>query len=375
VLLAGLFLGLFVGTTSADSSSKTPEQLFQEAIAAHQRGDDDTAIRDYREILKVQPNSMETHANLGVLLAGKKQFGEAIREYEIALKLAPDNQAMKLNLALAYYKQGQWKAAADLLEQLHRSQPPDVRVAVLLADCDVHLNDGTQAIDVLSPVEAAAPDNLDVEQAMGTALLMTGKLQEALQRLHKVADGKHSAPAYLQAGKTALQLNQFEVAKRDAESAEAIDPNLPGIETLKGQALQYVLDNAGAIAALRKAVQQNQSDFDAQVTLGALLNEERENAEAQDHLKRAVELKPDSTLAHYELARAEQATGDLNATLRELQWVTRTEPGWLPPHVMLAAVYGRLQRPEDATREREIVDRLRAEDQKKENSGLALPSQ
>ena len=52
--------------------------------------------------------------------------------------------------------------------------------------------------------------------------------------------------------------------------------------------------------------------------------------------------------------RDESAASDLESIAREV-------PAWLQPHVVLATLYYRLNRPSDGLREREIVARLTAE--------------
>jgi chorismate mutase len=52
----------------------------------------------------------------------------------------------------------------------------------------------------------------------------------------------------------------------------------------------------------------------------------------------------------------------------------RDEPDWLVPHVELAALYYRLNRPEDGAREKKIVDRLTEEErQHKSKSHIITP--
>ena len=42
-----------------------PEQIFREAVAAQQRGDDQTAIAKYQALIKLRPEVAEVRANLG----------------------------------------------------------------------------------------------------------------------------------------------------------------------------------------------------------------------------------------------------------------------------------------------------------------------
>lgn len=360
----------------AAAQATSPEKLFEEAVAAQQRGDDTSAIAKYRELLKLRPDVSEARANLGAALARQGRYDEAIEQYRAALQ-KEDSPALKLNLALAYYKKGDPANAAKQLKGLLASNPGDARVATLLGDCHVRLGQDAQAIAVLSPVAAAHPDDLGVEWLLGAAQIRTGHPREGLKRVERVARQGQVAEAYLLAGQTRLKLNEFEPARDDAEAALRLNPQLAGALTLRGTVLQYLGDNAGAIDVLRKAIAANPKDFDAHLTLGAVLTTERDLDGARQHLERALELRPGSTLARYELARVKRTQGQLEDAVKDFEMVVREQPGWAQPHLELATLYFRLQRPEDGQRERAIFDRLSAEEQKKGKPAgpvTALPS-
>jgi hypothetical protein len=61
--------------------------------------------------------------------------------------------------------------------------------------------------------------------------------------------------------------------------------------------------------------------------------------------------------------------GELESAVQDLEKVTRADPGWLQPHVELAALYYKLHRPTEGQRERAIVDQLMAGQQKREQAG------
>ncbi len=370
------WLGLVVlCATVAWGQTQNPQELFHAALAAQRRGDDAAAIRNYQTLLKLRPDVMEVHANLGAVFAHAGRYGDAIKEYDEALRLKPENEAIELDLALAYYKQNDCEKASPLLAKLNGSHAEDVRPAVLLADCEVRSHQARRAVEILQKPLTANPDNVDLERAMSSALLAGGDLGEAFKLLQQLAQTSNDARDYLRAGQLALQLNQFERAKTDAQAAERLNPHLAGVETLKGQALSYVLDEDGAQSALELGLKDNPDDFDAHVTLAAILSSKRDLPNAMSHLKKALELRPKSTLVRYELGKTEQASGDLPAAVSDFEQVEHEDPNFLPSHVALTALYARLHKPEDAQRERKIVDDLNAKEQQKENpSSAPVPS-
>src|SRR5882757_2226429 len=139
-----------------------PQQNFQDAAQAQQRGDLVLAVSKYQEVIRLDPNVVAAHANLGVVLVSLGRFDEAITQYHIALAEAPGSPALQLDLGLAYYKRGDFAGAAAQFASLHKEDPSDLRAATLLGNCQVQLGLVGQAVALLEPLEKANPDNLDL---------------------------------------------------------------------------------------------------------------------------------------------------------------------------------------------------------------------
>src|ERR1700743_1134720 len=123
-----IVVAFLIAAGIAGAQSTDPQQLFRDALAAQQRGDDALAIAKYREILKHYPDSVEVRANLGAALAKLNRYDEAIEQYRAALA-KKENAGLRLNLALAYYKKEAWREAAQQLNTLRASQPDNLRTA------------------------------------------------------------------------------------------------------------------------------------------------------------------------------------------------------------------------------------------------------
>lgn len=346
-------------------SQTSSEQLLRAAIDAQVRGDYDAAIRDYRKVLILQPNMVEAKVNLAAALVHVGQFDEAISLYQAVLPSIREKNAVQLNLALAYFKKGDFENARHQLEPLHQAQPNRVQVATLLAAALVELNKADAAVAVLEPLEKANSQNLDLKYALGTALIKSGKPREGVTRVEEVAESGHSADAYMIAGKALLDLNENERGQHDLDVALSLNPKLPGIQTLAGKARDKTGDKSAAEAAFRDALRINADDFEANLYLGAILEERRELDEAKIYLDRALKLRPADSMARYESAMLESMMGHYEVAAQQLEQLTKDDPNWLEPHIQLAAIYYKLRRSEDGAKERQIVERITAEQQKK----------
>ncbi len=358
-----LFACLGAAHAQSPAHKPDPDAILKEAIDAQQHGDFETAVRDYRELLKLHPNEVEARVNLGAALVHLGQYDAAIAEYRAALPSLTDKSGVLMNLALAYYKKGDFANARQQLESLHKTKPNDIRIAILLGDTQLRLGDYSAAVTMLTPLEPANAQNLDYEYVFGSALIRSGQRREGVARIEKVAQAGNSADAYLLAGITLLQINEFEQARRDLEAALRLNPTLPGLYTLVGNARDKTGDVKAAEEAFRSALERNPDDFEANLYLGAILYKRRELEEAKPYLDRALRLNPSSSMARYEMAMLESASQNYEAAVRDLESLVKDDPHWLDPHVELATLYYRLHRPEDGAKERQIVDQLTAEQQ------------
>jgi tetratricopeptide (TPR) repeat protein len=354
------FLLASIGIHAQDAKS---DEILKAAITEQQNQQYDAAIRDYKKVLKIHPDMVEAKVNLGAALAHVEQYDEAIEMYQSALPFLSYKDPVILNLGLAYYKKRDYPNAHEQFEVIHKTQPNDARIALLLADTNLHLNKVKDAVAILEPLAAANSQDMDFEYVYGSALIAAGRRQEGVPHLEAVAEATHSADAYVIAGESLLALDEFEHAKTDLEAALRLNPKLHGIHTLVGIARDKTGDTANAEAAFREALKINPDDFQANLYLGAILYQRRELLEAKPYLDRALKLNPSDNMARYENAMFKNASGEYDSALAELEQLEKSAPDWLEPHIALATLYYKVHRPEDGARERQTVDRLTAEQQ------------
>ncbi len=357
--LAALFILSLACTALAQA--RDPQQLFQEAAEAQQHGDAALAVRKYQELLRLHPEVIGAHANLGLVLVSLARFDEAVAQFRAAVALAPGDRSLRTNLAMAYYQKGDLPNAIREFSSLLKEAPGDIQTATLLGNCYVREGHPAQAVSLLTPLAASHPDDVSLQLTLGWALVRAGRTKEGLERIDQLAQQTNSAEAYMGAATAQLRLEALDQARRNVDAALRLNPHLPGLHTLSGMIAADFGDYVGAEAAFEKELEANPNDFQAQLHLGSVLYSQRKLDAAREHLERALEIAPASSQALYDLALVERAQGHMEAAVKDLEKVVGTDPQWLEPHVELAALYYRLNRPQDGAKEKQIVDRLASE--------------
>jgi tetratricopeptide (TPR) repeat protein len=297
-------LGLVLCISTLSGQTPPTGCALDRAVQFHQSGDFPAAIREYQACIAAEPNRAEARSNLGAILAKQGRYQEAIEQYQAALKVAAPEivSRLRFNLALAYYKSFQIPEAVSELERLHNTQPGDLNIALLLADCRLRTGEFKQAIDLLIPLEASEPDQAALDYVLGMALIRDGRIAEGQVRVNRILGRGESAEGHFLLGSALFTAGDFPAAAKELSKAAALNPNVPSLHSYYGQALLFTGDPDGAIEAFRKELAANPNDFDANLQLASILSHRGRPEEARPLLERAVQVRPGSREARDALA-------------------------------------------------------------------------
>jgi tetratricopeptide (TPR) repeat protein len=355
------------------------DSAFARATRLHESGDIEGAIRGYQAILASNPGRADVRSNLGAAYSRLGLYENAIEQYKRALASDGRNQTIRFNLALAYYKAAWFTEAAGELGQFLAATPRDIperqNAVLLLADCQLRLGEYKKVIELLSPVADVDLYNRAVAYTLGSALIGDNQVKRGEELINRVFGGEDSAEARLLLGSILLLADDGPGAIKEIERAIELNPKLPTLRAWYGRALMRMGDVDKAKAAFKGELADNPNDFDANLFLGVLVKRDDLLNEALSYLSRATRLRPRDQYARYHLGAVYASLGKLGDARPLLEGVVKEYPEFTEAHVLLASVYYRLNRKEDGDREREIIQRLNAEQQAKQPGAQDAPAQ
>jgi len=366
-----LGLALFAARAVCAQSGESATEAFRRAVALHQAGDFDGAIREYRAALALDPSNFQARSNLGAALAHTGHYEEAIAAYREALEIAPHAIAnpLRLNLALAYYKSGQLLDAVRELEGVRREVPGDLQATMLAADCYLRLGELQRVIDLLSPLMSAHPDERGITYMLGMALIRSGQVEKGQVLVDAILSDRNSAEAHFLLGSVAFMANDYPNALKEFAKAIAVNPDLPSLQSYNGQALLFTGDPDAAAAAFRKELASDPNDYDSNLRLAEILSRRRQYAEARPLYERALRVRPGSAEAGYGIAELDLAELQPERARQRLEKLVAQWPQYAEAHRGLAAADEQLGRSAEAGRERALAAQLDAG-----SGGLAVGS-
>jgi tetratricopeptide (TPR) repeat protein len=337
------------------AQDSSPEDTLRQAMELQQAGDLEGAVQGYRQFLAARPKEAAVQANLGVLLAHLGRFDEAIGEYKKAVTLDPQNGDIVRNLGLAYYKSGRIAEAEGEFAKSHELSPDNLQTILLLADCQLRMGEHRDVIKLLTPIEADHREELAIAYLLGTALLHEGQIAEGQKRVDRILSKGDSAEARFLLGNQMFAAKDFPAAVKQLASAIELNPSLPGLQSLYGQALLNTGDPDAAAEAFRKERTSDPNQFEANLFLAQILTSRSQWKDAEPLLQQALRVRPDSFAAALELAAVHAETGKLTEARSELEALEKKWPKSAVVHQRLSEMDGKLHLTAEATREKKLA--------------------
>ncbi len=273
-------------------------------------------LEERLEALAVSSGSYLRRANRA-LMGGR--LSEAVEAYRAAVEAAPDHVAARRNLALALVRLGRVDEAIEELERALESDPEAVRVHFDLGNCYRAKEAREKAIAAYRRAVELDPELTQARFSLANILGETNRWAEAAVELEKVLErqGDHRRARYLAAmaahylGRSRQALAQLEALVEEQPDDIVARQGLVAIHVGRKQPMR-------ALAVYREALEL-ELPADAELALlGAAAKlswRHGRRAEAVELYRRAVELAPDSSAAHTDLANVLQLAGQREAAV------------------------------------------------------------
>ena len=354
------------GSKNAPSvtTSQTSDELIKHLRAAetHQvAGDLINAAVENRAVLGIALQRM------GRIAIEKGEYEEAVNSLSESLKFA-DTAPNRTNLAIAYLRQNLYEKA-DIEAQIALAIDPNhIGAHYILGNIYYTKEDYKAARPELEIVFAKAPD-LEIARALGLTYLNLKEIETARNHFEKMRSlvGTESADLALLFAKFYERTNYPLDAERELKRALEIEPLKPKISFYLGYLL---LQNGGsermkeAGEAFEKELEINPNDFYSIFFTGVVASAEHDHKKAISFFERAVGINPESGEAHLFLAQSQLEMDDLANAEKHLRRAVELEANGgkntqsRRTHFMLGRLLLRTGRKEEGLKELAIAGEL-----------------
>jgi predicted Zn-dependent protease len=189
-------------------------------IVYHDRHEDERAVAQFREAIRLDPKFAPARALMGTSLLALGRYREAIPELETAVKLDPREPAPRVVLAQAYERLGNPAGMVEQYRQLRQAQPSDPEVAYQLARAYSRL-----AAHRIGEIRRIAPHSARLQEMLGENLVAQGRMPDALEAYAKAAAAAPKLPGiHFARAQIYLRLEKPQEARREIEQELVLVP-------------------------------------------------------------------------------------------------------------------------------------------------------
>lgn len=304
---------------------------------------------------------MATYSDLlqaGSRLGEASELGLAVATFQRATELQPDAYDGKFDLAFALFRLGQYPEAEKTLDHIPpaqsegqadyhylrgkvelalqhpqvareeyatalRQQPGNENLCVDAGLLDSKFEDFWKALEVFQSCANVLPDSVPVETGLGLTYFRLGKYPDAIAAFQKVLSLRPEADAAREALGFLLYLTS-----RFAEARQVLEPRLGSPE------VDYYLPFLHALVLLR-------------------LDEHANRPLAQRSLEQSIKLNAKFAPAYFQRGKLEGEMGDTGRALADLQLATNLDPAYAQPYYIMAQIYFKQGKRDQAEQARE----------------------
>lgn len=333
---------------------KLPDAYAYYGSALMATGDQASSKDAFLKELQQNLNHFDANLKLAILLRQDRDYEEAMKHLRTALLVRPGEINTRFQIAMVAFGQGKLVEPQKELERIVREAPDFIEAHVTLATIYYRQKrkaDGDRERQIVAKLNAERQAKEPGVQANQTA---------APAPADRAPQKTDTAESRFREGRQLFAAGNYPAAAKQLASAIELNPKLPSLQSLYGQALLFTGDPDGAAAAFQIGLALDANDLESNLRMGEILVQRKRSADALPYLEKAVMLRPKSSEARMALGEGQQASGRLAEARTTLEAAVQLGPDSARAHKILMNVYRELNLEQKAAQERAIVARLQA---------------
>lgn len=321
---------------AADPANDRAGVVKGELLLAGKR-DAEGALAAFRQVLKVNPNSVPARVAATNILFQLKRNEDARAEFELLKKQAPRHPETLFFEAQLAFADKDFKRTRELTDLILRAMPDNVRVLELAGAAAFRTNSFVQAETFLAKALKLAPKQLLTRHMLAQTYLRSGQAAKALEALQPALDGTPEATTLSLAGEAHLQLGDAKRSEEAFQRALKIAPQDNRVRTSAAMA-QMARGNTAAAAAELEAVAAGDSGPRADLALVSARLRQNDTAGALKAIDGLEKKMPDQALPLQLRGRVLAMRKDTAGARRAYEAALAKDPTYFAAVASLAAL-------------------------------------
>ncbi len=345
--------GLIVAHAAADDKCLEATRLVNLGLSRADASPEEEKL--YRDAAAACPSLVEAHFNLGVLFLKQNRPQQALEPLRSALGMR-DSSTIRIALATAEASAGNLDAAENEFSKIRETEPLNIKALQGLSVVYEKKGDSIKAMETLKRAIEIDRSDAAIHFNLGALLEKSGQLSEALDAYVTASrlDSQNFDAAFYQ-GLLYSRLGRFGEAAAALGAASRINPESVEALIALGMTQEKLQDFEKAELALRKAVSIEPKNNFAKINLAVVLVRKNQESLAEDVLKTVVLDEAQNAKAHAVLGWARLELGKLKDAEQSLKKALEIDPANVIARNNLAVLYQRQGKKEEAKAELDLA--------------------
>jgi tetratricopeptide (TPR) repeat protein len=287
-------------------AAATAHAEWNKGLEAYKQKDWATAVAEFEEVTKTNPDYAGGYYMLGVSQRALGQISPAISSLRKAVELDGSQASYKIALAQAMLQAGQYQNAYEVLKPLSLSSIDASyrsNYALLFAQAATKTNRPGEAVNVLTAQASADPRNARLQQALGAAYSDNGDDARSFVAFKKAYELNGSDTT---SGRNAVRAGLL-VARRAPSGAQ------------KDRSYREA-------AAIADKLASSSPSFDHELLAGEAWLGAKDYRKALSWFDKAKAKQPNNALVYYYSAQSKTSLNQLDAAIGDLQQAIKNGP-------------------------------------------------
>jgi tetratricopeptide (TPR) repeat protein len=279
---------------------------WNKGLEAYKKKDWATAVKEFEEVTKTNPDYAGAYYMLGVSQRANGQLSPAIASLRKAVELDGSQASYKIALGQALLQVDRFQDAYEVLKPLNISSldaSHRTSYALLFAQAATKTNRAGEAVSVLTTQARADTGDPRLQQALGSAYSATGDEAKAFEAFKKAFE---LSPKDVTSGRNAVRAG-ISVARRSTSAQQ--------------KARYY-----GQAAQVAEKLATSSPTFDHQLLAGEAWLGAKEYSRALRWFDKARAQQPNNALVYYYSAQCKTSLNRLNPAISDLQQALKNRP-------------------------------------------------
>jgi tetratricopeptide (TPR) repeat protein len=353
-LMFAFCLRIAAGQSNAASDARIQE-LYVEAKTAQANNDISAAIGKYEEIVRLAPKLGPAYNNLGALYFREREFRKAADILERGLRADPSMSSASALLGISLYEAGDYLRARPRLEAAMRANPNDNNAHLFLVQDLTQLGDFDAAANALQQLSKRQPGNQEIWYLLAKVYMKQS--ENAMAKINAI--NPNSVLAHQLSGEMMEAMNNYDGAVVQLKTAVEMAPQQLGSHFKLAGAYEGLSQWDSATAEYQAELAIDPANCRAQWKIGSILVQKGGDAnEALSAIDNALSLCPNLIDAHADRARALLTLGRNADAVLDLEAAVKGDPADARNHFLLAKAYRALGRSKEAQAEMQTFSKL-----------------